>query len=201
MDKLRRNMGLRIVVAEDEAIIRLDLVELLKESGFDVVAQTNRGDEVLALVDEHKPDVVILDVKMPGLDGISATAQINELQSTAVIILSAFSQQDLLDQAQQAGAQGYLVKPFHKSDLIPAIETAHARFSEKRYVDTTSSSPENAAEISKKIAHAKAMLMDEHGMSEAATWQFITDTATMTNKQVTDVADEIIEGNIAPQEA
>ena len=95
-------MGLRIVVAEDEAIIRLDLVELLKESGFEVVAQTNRGDEVLDLVKEHKPDVAILDVKKPGLDGISATGQVTQLQTTAVVILSAFSQHDLLDQAQQA---------------------------------------------------------------------------------------------------
>lgn len=194
-------MGLRIVVAEDEAIIRLDLVELLKESGFEVVAQTNRGDEVLDLVVEHKPDVAILDVKMPGLDGISATGQINELQTTAVVILSAFSQQDLLDQAQQAGAQGYLVKPFHKGDLIPAIETAYARFSEKKYVDSTSGSETESAEISKKIAHAKAVLMDEHGMTESGAWQFIGDNSISTNKSILEVAGDVVEGNIAPQEA
>ncbi len=194
-------MGLRIIVAEDEAIIRLDLVELLEESGFEVVAQTNRGDEVMDLVQEHKPDVAILDVKMPGLDGISVTAQISEMQTTAVVILSAFSQQDLLDQAQQAGAQGYLVKPFHKGDLLPAIETAHARFSEKRYIDTNADSVEAAAEISKKIAHAKALLMDEHGLTEAGAWKFIGETATMTNKAITEVSTDIIEGSIAPQEA
>lgn len=194
-------MGLRIIVAEDESIIRLDLVELLKESGFDVVAQTNRGDEVLALVEEHKPDVAILDVKMPGLDGISATAKVNELQTTAVVILSAFSQQDLLDQAQQAGAQGYLVKPFNKAELIPAIETAYARFSEKRYIDVNSTSPSDSAELTKTIAHAKALLMDEHGLTEGATWEFISDTATMNNKQIVEVATEIIEGTTAPQKA
>lgn len=194
-------MGLRIIVAEDEAIIRLDLVELLNESGFEVVAQTNRGDEVMDLVTEHKPDVAILDVKMPGLDGISATAQISELGTTAVVILSAFSQQDLLDQAQQAGAQGYLVKPFHKGELIPAIETAYARFAEKRFIDTNSDSPATSAELSKKIAHAKAVLMDEHGLTEAAAWQFIGDTSTSTNSPITEVAAEVIEGTIAPQEA
>lgn len=194
-------MSLRIVVAEDEAIIRLDLVELLSESGFDVVAQTNRGDEVMDLITEHKPDVAILDVKMPGLDGISATAQITQLGTTAVVILSAFSQQDLLDQAQQAGAQGYLVKPFHKGELIPAIETAYARFAEKRFIDTNSDSTATAAELSKKIAHAKAVLMDEHGLTEAAAWQFIGDTSTSTDTSITQVAAEVIEGTIAPQEA
>ncbi len=194
-------MSLRIIVAEDEAIIRLDLVELLNESGFDVVAQTNRGDEVMDLIIEHKPDVAILDVKMPGLDGISAASQVSELGTTAVIILSAFSQQDLLDQAQQAGAQGYLVKPFHKGELIPAIETAYARFAEKRFIDTNSDSPATAAELSKKIAHAKAILMDEHGMTEAGAWQFIGDTSTSTNSSITDVAADVIEGTIAPQEA
>jgi AmiR/NasT family two-component response regulator len=194
-------MGLRVIVAEDEAIIRLDLVELLKESGFDVVAQTNRGDEVLELVEKHKPDVAILDVKMPGLDGISATAQIAQKQETAVIILSAFSQQDLLDQAQHAGAQGYLVKPFHKAELIPAIETAYARFAEKKYVETTGASDANKAELAKKVAHAKAVLMDEHGLSESTAWQFISDTAHAGGRHISDVVSDIIEGTIAPQQA
>lgn len=194
-------MGLRIVVAEDEAIIRLDLVELLKESGFDVVGQTNRGDQVMDLVTTLKPDVAILDVKMPGLDGISATAQISELQTTAVVILSAFSQQDLLDQAQQAGAQGYLVKPFNKGDLIPAIETARARFEEKKYIDSNSNSPANSSELKKKIAHAKAILMDEHGLTESSAWKFLCDNADSSNKQITEVSSDVVEGTIAPQEA
>ena len=105
-------MSLKLVVAEDEAIIRIDLVELLEESGFDVVAQTGRGDDAVALVEEHKPDLIVLDIKMPGLDGIAATSKITDMQTTAILILSAFSQQDLIDQAQSAGAQGYLVKPF-----------------------------------------------------------------------------------------
>lgn len=194
-------MSLRIVVAEDEAIIRLDLVELLKESGFDVVAQTNRGDEVLDMVKTSQPDIAILDVKMPGLDGISATGQIAELGTTAVIILSAFSQQDLLDQAQQAGAQGYLVKPFNKNDLIPAIETAYARFLEKKYIEIKSDTPDAAAGISKKIAHAKAVLMDEHGLSEAAAWTFIDNASKSASKEILEIAEEVIDGTVVPQQA
>lgn len=193
-------MGLKILVAEDEAIIRLDLVELLKESGFEVVAQTNRGDEVLDLVKQHQPDVAILDVKMPGMDGISATAEISQLQTTAVIILSAFSQQDLLVQAQEAGAQGYLVKPFHKGDLIPAIETAYARFSEKRYVEENTSSSEESAELIKKIAHAKAVLMDDHDLTEGKAWSFISENA-LADKSIEQVSQAVIEGTIAPQKA
>lgn len=194
-------MGLKVVVAEDEAIIRLDLVELLIEAGFDVVAQTSRGDEVLALVEEHKPDVALLDVKMPGMDGISVTAKISEKQETAVVILSAFSQQDLLDQAQQAGAQGYLIKPFNKGELIPALETAYARFSEKKFVDNIDVSEANKSEISKKLDHAKAILMDEHSLSEGNAWKFISDTATESNRAITDVVNDVIEGKIAPADA
>lgn len=194
-------MGLKVIVAEDEAIIRLDLVELLKESGFEVLAQTGRGDEVIDLVEEHKPDVAILDVKMPGADGISITADLTKAGSTAVVILSAFSQQDLLDQAQKAGAQGYLVKPFHKSELIPAIETAHARFAEKKYIDSSSDSTEAAGDISMKIARAKAYLMDEHDMNESQSWNFISDQALTNNSQIVDVANDIVEGKIVPQEA
>jgi len=144
--------------------------------------------------------VAILDVKMPGLDGISATAEVSKLQSTAVVILSAFSQQDLLTQAQEAGAQGYLVKPFHKGDLIPAIETAYARFSEKRYVEDSTSNLEDSAELTKKIAHAKAVLMDDHEYSEVKAWEFITENA-MGEKSIEQISQEVIEGSIAPQKA
>ncbi|MFN8014996.1 MAG: response regulator [Acidimicrobiia bacterium] len=194
-------MGLRIVVAEDEAIIRLDLVELLKESGFDVVGQAGRGDEAIELIKEHKPDVVIMDVKMPGLDGISATSIVSDLGTTAIIILSAFSQQDLIDQAQKSGAQGYLVKPFNRSDLIPAIETAYARFKEKKYIDSSTESTATSAEYTKKIAHAKAILMDEHNLNEASAWKFIEDSSLEHSKSIIEIAGEVIEGNLSPQEA
>ncbi|HRA36042.1 MAG TPA: response regulator, partial [Acidimicrobiales bacterium] len=115
-------MPTRVVIAEDEAIIRLDLKETLEEEGYEVVAETGRGDEAVELVREHRPDVTILDIKMPGLDGLSAAREIAGERWSAVLILTAFSQRDLIERARDAGALAYLVKPFQKSDLFPAIE-------------------------------------------------------------------------------
>src|SRR5258707_1451653 len=120
----------RVVIAEDEAIIRLDLKELLEDEGYAVVGETGRGDEAIELVRELAPDLVILDVKMPGLDGLSAARHIAGERLSAVLVLTAFSQRDLVEQARDAGALAYLVKPFQKSDLIPAIEVALARHAE-----------------------------------------------------------------------
>ena len=114
----------RVVIAEDEAIIRLDLKELLEEEGYEVVGETGRGDEAIELVRQTKPDIAILDIKMPGMDGLSAARHISSERLAAVLVLTAFSQRDLIDQAREAGALAYLVKPFQKSDLIPAIEMA-----------------------------------------------------------------------------
>ena len=114
----------RVVVAEDEAIIRLDLTEILAEEGYNVVGQTGRGDEAVDLVRELRPDLAILDIKMPGLDGLSAAKAITDERLSAVLILTAFSQHDLVEQARDAGVLAYLVKPFQKSDLLPAIEMA-----------------------------------------------------------------------------
>ena len=120
----------RVVIAEDEAIIRLDLKEILEEEGYDVVGETGRGDEAIELVRELRPDLVILDIKMPGLDGLTAARTIAGERLAAVLILTAFSQRELVEQARDAGALAYLVKPFQKSDLIPAIEMALGRFAE-----------------------------------------------------------------------
>ena len=120
----------RVVIAEDEAIIRLDLKELLVEEGYDVVGETGRGDEAIELVREQHPDLVILDIKMPGLDGLSAARHVAGERMAAVLILTAFSQRELVEQARDAGALAYLVKPFQKSDLIPAIEMALGRYAE-----------------------------------------------------------------------
>ena len=189
-------MSLKLIVAEDEAIIRIDLVELLGESGFDVVAQTGRGDEAFSLVEEHKPDLIVLDIKMPGLDGIAVTQKITEMQTTAVLILSAFSQQDLIDQAQAAGAQGYLVKPFHKAELVPAIETAYARFKEKLFLEGVDSA--DPGQIKKNFANAKAVLMDEHSLSEKESWCFIESQLTDDEEANAKVLDQIAGGSLSP---
>ena len=188
-------MSLKLVVAEDEAIIRIDLVELLEESGFDVVAQTGRGDDAVALVEEHKPDLIVLDIKMPGLDGIAATSKITDMQTTAILILSAFSQQDLIDQAQSAGPQGYLVKPFHQSELVPAIETAYARFKEKHFLDSIGD--EDPASIKKSYGYAKALLMDEHSMNEKDAWTFIDEHLNSTD-DASKVLTQITDGKLVP---
>ena len=125
-------MAVRVVIAEDEAIIRLDLKETLEEEGYEVVGETGRGDEAIELVREHKPDIAILDIKMPGLDGLQAAREITKERNAAVLILTAFSQRDLIEQARDAGALAYLVKPFQRSDLIPAVEVALGRFQEMR---------------------------------------------------------------------
>ncbi len=120
----------RVVIAEDEAIIRLDLKELLEEEGYQVVGETGRGDEAIELVRQNQPDLVILDIKMPGMDGLTAARHITSERLAAVLVLTAFSQRDLVEQARDAGALAYLVKPFQKSDLIPAIEMALGRYAE-----------------------------------------------------------------------
>src|SRR3954471_8588789 len=120
----------RVVIAEDEAIIRLDLKETLEEEGYQVVAETGRGDEAVELARQHRPDLAILDIKMPGLDGLDAARAITDERLCGVLILTAFSQRDFIEQARDAGALAYLVKPFQKSDLVPAIELAIGRFKE-----------------------------------------------------------------------
>jgi len=117
-------MTVRVVIAEDEAIIRLDLLETLKEEGYDVVGETGRGDDALGLVRELRPDLAILDVKMPGMDGLEVAKVIGEGRICGVLVLTAFSQREIIEQARDAGALAYLVKPYQKSDLIPAIEVA-----------------------------------------------------------------------------
>ena len=125
-------MRTRVVIAEDEAIIRLDLRETLEEEGYDVVGETGRGDEAVALVKELRPDIAILDIKMPGLDGLSAAREIAGERRAAVLILTAFSQRDLIERARDAGAMAYLVKPYQRTDLLPALEVALARFREMK---------------------------------------------------------------------
>ena len=170
-------MPIRVVIAEDEAIIRLDLKETLEEEGYLVVGETGRGDEAVELVREHEPDIAILDIKMPGLDGLSAAREIAGERLAAVLILTAFSQRDLIEQARDAGALAYLVKPFQRSELIPALEVAIGRFREMKALHDQAQSLEDQLETRKVVDRAKGRLMDDHGLSEQDAFSFIQKTA------------------------
>lgn len=184
----------RIVVAEDESIIRLDLVETLRSEGYEVPADTGRGDEVVGLVKTHAPDLVLLDIKMPGLDGISAAQTISSETRTAVVILTAFSQRDLIDRAVEAGAMTYLVKPYQRSDLVAAVETALARFREHALLEDQVSDLAERLEVRKLIDRAKGRLIDEHQMSEHDAFRFLQQQAMSTRRSMAEIANEVLAG-------
>ena len=188
----------RVVVAEDEAIIRLDLVETLRAEGYDVVADTGRGDEAVELVAEHRPDVAILDVKMPGLDGIEATRAIAAERRAAVVILTAFSQRDLVEAAREAGAMSYLVKPYEPDDLVPAVELALARFREFRALEGQVADLADRLEVRKLVDRAKGKLMDDHQMSEQDAFSFIQSAAMSQRRTMRDVSGDILAGAVVP---
>ncbi|MFM7617848.1 MAG: ANTAR domain-containing response regulator [Actinomycetes bacterium] len=188
----------RVVIAEDEAIIRLDLKELLEEEGYEVVGQTGRGDEAVQLVRDLCPDAAILDIKMPGLDGLSAARQISADRLAAVLILTAFSQRDLVEQAREAGAIGYLVKPFQKSDLIPALELAIGRHQEMRALEAEIGDLAERLEARKAIDRAKGVLMDQYGLGEQEAWRFLQTTAMDRRCKVHEVAASVIDGGLTP---
>jgi AmiR/NasT family two-component response regulator len=189
----------RIVIAEDEAIIRLDLKETLEEEGYEVVGETGRGDEAVALVKSLEPDVAILDIKMPGLDGLSAAREITAERRAAVLILTAFSQRDLIEQARDAGALAYLVKPFQRSELIPAVEVAIGRFQELKALAEQASSLEEQLETRKIVDRAKGNLMDGHQLSEADAFSFIQRTAMRERVTMKAVAEQVLAGELAPE--
>lgn len=188
----------RVVIAEDEAIIRLDLKEILEEEGYDVIGETGRGDQAIELVRELNPDLVILDIKMPGMDGLTAARTIAGERLAAVLILTAFSQHDLVEQARDAGALAYLVKPFQKSDLLPSIEMALGRFEQIVALENENADLAERLEARKTIDRAKGRLMDEHGMTEAGSWRFLQKTAMDTRRKIHDVAKDVITGALNP---
>jgi two-component system, response regulator PdtaR len=191
----------RVVIAEDEAIIRLDLKETLEEEGYEVVGETGRGDEAVELVRHHLPDVAILDVKMPGQDGLSAAREITGERLAAVLILTAFSQRDLIEQARDAGALAYLVKPFQRSELIPAVEVAIGRFREIKALYEQTASLEEQLETRKVVDRAKGRLMDGHAMSEQDAFSFIQRTAMAQRLTMRVVGQQIIAGDLVPPES
>jgi len=188
----------RVVIAEDEAIIRLDLKELLEEEGYDVVGETGRGDEVIELVRDTEPDLVILDVKMPGMDGLTVARHVTGERLAAVLILTAFSQRDLVEQARDAGAAAYLVKPFQKSDLMPAIEIALERFRELMSLEADVGELRERLEARKVIDRAKGVLMDASGMTEQKAWRFLQTEAMNRRCKIHDVAERVVAGELTP---
>jgi two-component system, response regulator PdtaR len=188
----------RVVVAEDEAIIRLDLKELLLEEGYDVVGETGRGDEAIELVRDLRPDLVILDIKMPGLDGLSAARQIASERLTAVLMVTAFSQRELVEQARDAGALAYIVKPFQKSDLIPAMEVALGRFSEITALERDVQDLQGRLVGRKTIDRAKGRLMDTYAMPEQDAWRFLQQQAMTNRVKVDEIAQRVIDGDLVP---
>ncbi len=198
-------MAVRVVIAEDEGIIRLDLKEVLEEEGYEVVGETGRGDEAVTLVRQHGPELAILDIKMPGLDGLAAAREISGERLAAVLILTAFSQRNLIEEARDAGALAYLVKPFQKSELIPAIEVALGRFTElkaleaeNRGLEGQNRSLEDLLERQRLVDRAKGLLMDNHSMKEADAFSFIQRTAMRLRLTMKEVARQVIDGSLTP---
>ncbi|WP_371779289.1 ANTAR domain-containing response regulator [Streptosporangium subroseum] len=163
----------RVVIAEDEALIRLDLKEMLEEDGYAVVGEAGDGETAVKMALEHRPDLVILDVKMPILDGISAAEQIVSQRIAPCLILTAFSQRDLVERARDAGAMAYLVKPFTKSDLVPAIEMAVSRHEEMAALEREVGTLSERLETRKLVERAKGLLMEQHGWSEPQSFRWI----------------------------
>jgi len=186
----------RVVIAEDEAIIRLDLKETLEEEGYEVVGETGLGDEAVRLVKELRPELAILDIKMPGMDGLTAARAITAERLCAVLILTAFSQRELVEQARDAGALAYLVKPFQKSELIPAIEMAIGRYQELMSLSDSVRGLEQQLETRKVVERAKGVLMDRHGMAEADAYAWIQKRAMSERTTMKAVAERILAGEL-----
>jgi response regulator NasT len=193
--------GLRVLVAEDEALIRLDLREMLTEEGFDVVGEAADGEQAVALADELKPDLVICDIKMPKMDGIAAAAAITERRIAPVVMLTAFSQRDLVERARDAGAMAYLIKPFEKRDLLPAIEMATARFAQITALEAEVQGLAERLETRKIVERAKGALMTAHGMTEPQAFRWIQRAAMDNRTTMRAVAELILESGGDPATA
>ena len=186
--------GLRIVVAEDEALIRLDLAEMLAELGYDVVGQASDGEQAVTLVHEHRPDVVIMDVKMPVLDGISAAEQIGKERIAPVIMLTAFSQKELVERARDAGVMAYIVKPFTSSDVTPALDIALSRWAELKTLEAEIADLGDRLETRKAVDRAKGVLMTKLKISEADAFRWIQKTAMDRRMSMREVSDAVVAG-------
>ena len=183
----------RVVIAEDEALIRMDLAEMLAEEGYDVVGQAGDGQTAIELAREHRPDLVILDVKMPVLDGIAAAEVIAGERIAPVVILTAFSQRELVERARDAGAMAYLVKPFQRSDLVPAVEMAVSRFREIAALEREVGDLQESLATRKAVDRAKGVLQEQLGLGEADAFRWIQKTAMDLRLSMRQVAEGVVE--------
>jgi response regulator NasT len=191
----------RVVIAEDEAIVRLDLKEILLSAGYEVVGETGRGDEAVSLVEEHQPDLAILDIKMPGMDGLRAAREITSRhQQVAVLLLTAFSQRDLIEEARDSGVSAYLIKPFQPRELLPAIENVLAKARQEWAIEAEHSSDgaEDKIATRRVVDEAKAILMDRDALPESEAFSFIQRTAMQTRAKMRDVAQQVVDGTLTP---
>jgi len=188
----------RVVVAEDESLIRMDIVEILRDNGFDVVGEAGDGLTAVKLVEEFRPDVVVMDVKMPELDGISAAERINEKHLAPVVLLTAFSQKELVERASEAGALAYVVKPFTPADLLPAIEIALSRFQQIVALESEVADLAERFETRKLVDRAKGILNEKMGLSEPEAFRWIQKASMDRRLTMQDVAKTIIDQLGAP---
>ncbi len=189
----------RVLIAEDEALIRLDLAEMLRDEGYEVVGEAGDGQEAVELAEKLKPDLVIMDVKMPRRDGIDAASEIAGKRIAPIVVLTAFSQRDLVDRARDAGAMAYLVKPFSINDLIPAIELAVSRFTEITALEREVASLADRLETRKLIERAKGVLQTKQGMTEPAAFKWIQRAAMDRRTTMRRVAEVVLETLDAPK--
>jgi two-component system, response regulator PdtaR len=187
----------RVVIAEDEALIRMDLAEMLAEEGYDVVGQAGDGARAVELAEQERPDLVILDVQMPVLDGIAAAERIARARLAPVVILTAFSQRELVDRAREAGAMAYLVKPFSRSDLVPAIEIAVSRFSELGALEREIADLGEQIAARKAVDRAKGILQRELGITEPEAFRWIQKTAMDLRRSMREVAEGVVEHGVS----
>lgn len=185
----------KVLIAEDETIIRMDLREMLEEEGYDVV-EAGDGEQALRLAREASPDLIILDIKMPKIDGLAAARAISEERIAPVLILTAYSQRDLVAEAADAGAMGYLVKPFAKTDLMPAIEIAKGRYQQLAALADEVGDLTERLEARKVVDRAKGTLIDRYGMAEADAFRFIQTAAMQQRLSMREVAERVLDGTL-----